>query len=85
MCIRDRYFDLSIDYKGDYIYIAATNNFCGDLKKSDRGQMCIRDSLKIWNSIPPNNPENFKAYIGKITRNIALDIWKKNHTQKRNA
>lgn len=32
-----KYFDLSIDYKGDYIYIAATNNFCGDLKKSDRG------------------------------------------------
>lgn len=30
----EKYFDLSIDYKGDYIYIVATYQFCGDLKKS---------------------------------------------------
>lgn len=41
--------------------------------------------LKLWNAIPPNNPVNLKAYIGKVTRNIAIDFWKKNHTQKRNA
>lgn len=28
---------------------------------------------------------SLKAYIGKVTRNIAIDLWKKNHTQKRNA
>ena len=56
------------------------------VKDRQTAEECENDTyLKIWNSIPPNNPENFKAYIGKITRNIALDIWKKNHTQKRNA
>lgn len=46
---------------------------------------CENDTyLKMWNSIPPNKPTNLKAYIGKITRNIAIDLWKKNHTQKRN-
>lgn len=56
------------------------------LSNNEDTDECENDTyLKIWNSIPPNNPENFKAYIGKITRNIALDIWKKNHTQKRNA
>lgn len=56
------------------------------LSNNEDTDECENDTyLKIWNSIPPNNPENFKAYIGKITRNIALDIWKKNHAQKRNA
>lgn len=56
------------------------------LSNNEDTDECENDTyLKIWNSIPPNTPENFKAYIGKITRNIALDIWKKNHTQKRNA
>ena len=46
---------------------------------------CENDTyLKMWNSIPPNRPKSIKAYIGKITRNIAIDLWKKNHTQKRN-
>lgn len=45
---------------------------------------CENDTyLKMWNSIPPNNPKNLKAYIGRITRNIAIDLWKKNHTKKR--
>lgn len=47
---------------------------------------CENDTyLKIWNSIPPNKPASLKAYIGRITRNIAIDLWKKNHTRKRNA
>ncbi len=45
---------------------------------------CENDTyLKVWNSIPPNNPKNLRAYIGRVTRNLAIDLWKKNHTQKR--
>lgn len=55
------------------------------LSNNEDTDECENDTyLKMWNSIPPNRPASLKAYIGKITRNIAIDLWKKNHTQKRN-
>ena len=44
---------------------------------------CVNDTfLKTWNSIPPQNPENLSAYLGKITRNISLDIHRKRNAEK---
>lgn len=37
----------------------------------------------IWNKIPPEEPKNFKAFIAKITRNNAIDIYRKNKAEKR--
>ena len=35
---------------------------------------CVSDAyLQTWNSIPPNRPERLSAYLGKITRNLALN------------
>lgn len=35
---------------------------------------CVNDTyLQTWNSIPPNKPERLSAYLGKITRNLALN------------
>ena len=35
---------------------------------------CVNDAyLRVWNSVPPNAPTNLSSYIGKITRNLALD------------
>jgi len=35
---------------------------------------CVNDMyLRVWNSIPPNRPEVLSPYLGKITRNLALD------------
>lgn len=46
---------------------------------------CTNDVyLKLWNCIPPNNPNNLQAFIAKLTRNKAIDIYKLKHTQKRN-
>jgi len=28
---------------------------------------------RLWTAIPPNRPENLRAYSGRITRNLALD------------
>ncbi len=45
---------------------------------------CINDiHLKLWNSIPPNRPENFTAYLGKIARNAAFDKYKQHRAEKR--
>lgn len=54
------------------------------LSNNEDTDECENDAyLKLWNSIPPNKPVSLKAYIGKVTRNIAIDLWKKNHTQKK--
>ncbi len=46
---------------------------------------CENDTyFKLWNSIPPELPEFFKAYIGKIVRNTALSLYRKNKAAKRN-
>lgn len=39
--------------------------------------------LKAWNTIPPNRPEALKPYVGMITRQLALDTYEAQHTQKR--
>ncbi len=45
---------------------------------------CVSDVyLSIWNSIPPQNPRNLKAYVGSITRNVALNRYGYNNAQKR--
>ena len=45
---------------------------------------CLNDTyLKVWNAIPPACPERLDAYIGSITRNLALNRYRNDHTQKR--
>ena len=47
---------------------------------------CVNDTyLQAWNNIPPQNPDKFGAWLGKVVRNIALNLWNKNHRQKRYA
>lgn len=54
------------------------------LKSDDDADECVNDAyLRAWNSIPPNRPENFQAFIGKITRNIALDLHSRLNAKKR--
>ena len=39
--------------------------------------------LAAWNSIPPQRPNVLSAYIGKLTRRLAINRWKQQHAQKR--
>ena len=44
----------------------------------------VQDTLlKLWESIPPNRPQRLKAFIGKIARNISLNVVQATLTQKR--
>lgn len=46
---------------------------------------CENDTyLVLWNSIPPSNPVNLKAYCLKITRNLALKKLEYYSAEKRN-
>ncbi len=45
---------------------------------------CLNDTfLRAWNSIPPAKPENLKAYLAKIIRNLSLDLYDSKNAQKR--
>ena len=39
--------------------------------------------LKAWNTIPPNHPDPLKPYVGTISRQLALNRYESQHTQKR--
>lgn len=39
--------------------------------------------LRLWNSIPPQKPDPLKPYVGRISRNLALDVYDAKHAQKR--
>lgn len=66
---------------GKYCHYVANNI----LNSHEDSEECVNDTyLRTWHAIPPSIPENFKAFIGKITRNLALDVYDKNHAQKRN-
>ena len=36
-----------------------------------------------WKLIPPRRPQRFSTFLGKITRNLAIDRWRKNTAEKR--
>ena len=47
---------------------------------------CLNDTrLRLWNSIPPEDPVSLKAYAAKIVRNLALNRVEKEKTAKRSA
>lgn len=54
------------------------------LENHDDSKECVNDAyLRVWNAIPPEKPTSFRAYLGRITRNLALGRYRADHTQKR--
>ena len=45
---------------------------------------CVNDTwLQTWNSIPPHRPERLSTYLGKICRNISINLFEKLSADKR--
>ena len=45
---------------------------------------CLQDTyIKTWNSIPPERPSVFRAFLAKITRNLSLDRYEYDNRKKR--
>ena len=45
---------------------------------------CVNDALlKAWESIPPRDPEMLSTYLGKLTRNLAINRRNMMNTDKR--
>lgn len=56
----------------------------GILRDPSDSEECENDVYNIlWNSIPPEKPMSFKAFLGKVARNTALDRYWYNNAEKR--
>lgn len=45
---------------------------------------CVNDTyLHSWNAIPPRRPDKLSAFLGRITRNLALNRYVRDNAQKR--
>lgn len=65
---------------GSYCNVVAYNILCSP----EDAEECISDTwLRAWNVIPPTRPTNLKAFFGRITRNTALDRYRKRRAEKR--
>lgn len=66
-------------YETYCLYIA--QNLLNDRQDSEE---TLNDVLlAAWKSIPPQRPNNLKTYLGKLTREIAVDRLRKNGAKKR--
>lgn len=54
------------------------------LSDAEDAEESVNDAyLAAWNSIPPQRPSLLSAYLGKITRRISIDKWRKRGAAKR--
>ena len=78
---RDERAILNTEQKyGSYCKTIAMNILHDD---SDSDE-CVNDTyLAAWNSIPPQRPTSFSAYLARLTRNISLNRYKSRTTERR--
>ena len=64
---------------GSYLSKVA-DNILANLEDS---QECVNDTyLAGWNSMPTNRPNVLSTYLGKIIRQISIDVYRKKNRQK---
>lgn len=45
---------------------------------------CVSDTwLGAWNAMPPQKPSCLRVFLGKITRNLSIDRFRRAHAEKR--
>lgn len=76
----ERAISATAEKYGGYCHTIAYNILCDHFEAEE----CVNDTyLGAWNSIPPQRPNRLAAFLGKITRNLALNRYKRNHAAKR--
>ena len=67
---------------GRYCHYIAYNILYSD----EDAKECVNDTyIKAWNAMPPHKPERLAAFLGKLTRNTALDLYGYYKAEKRNS
>ena len=54
------------------------------LDRAEDEEECVNDTwLRAWNAMPPQRPSVLRAFFGRLTRNLALDRWRRDRAAKR--
>lgn len=54
------------------------------LADSQDAEECVNDTyFAAWNSMPTQRPAVLSSYLGKIIRQLSIDVYRKKHAQKR--
>ncbi len=65
---------------GRYCF-AIAHNILGDAADAEES---VNDTyFDAWNSMPPHRPTTLSTFLGKITRRISIDKWRKGRAEKR--
>ncbi len=78
---RDESAIVETDVKfGAYCFIIADNI----LHSRPDSEECVNDTwLRAWNAIPPEKPNSLRAFLGRITRNLAFDRFRARKSEQR--
>ena len=80
---RDEHAIKETDRKYGKTCFRVANNL---LSNNEDSEECVNDTyLTVWNKIPPTRPNNFSAFICKITRNLSLKKLELSNAMKRSA
>ena len=65
---------------GTYCYSVAY----GILHNEEDSEESVNDTyMSAWNSMPPHKPGILKTFLGKITRRLSIDKWRRKNAEKR--
>lgn len=54
------------------------------LRSEEDAEECVNDTyMRAWNAIPPTHPDNLKAFLAKIVRNLSLNRLESENAKKR--
>lgn len=54
------------------------------LLNAEDAEECVNDTYNdAWQSMPPHRPSILSLFLGKITRRLSIDLWRKNNARKR--
>ena len=76
----DQAIPATSDKYGNYCTSIAMNI----LSNQEDAEECVNDTyLNAWNSMPPHKPSILSTFLGKITRNLSFNRYKRNTANKR--
>lgn len=56
----------------------------GILRSAEDRDECVQDTYyRVWETVPPQRPQYFRAYLGCLTRTISISRWRAQHAAKR--
>ena len=64
-------------------------SYCGSIARNILGsredaEECVNDTyLDAWNNMPPHKPSVLSVFLGKITRRVSIDRYRRKHAGKR--